>query len=164
MDNDDSLDKFLTFQREVNKLFRRIFEEGTSGRDHDGDGVVTRANVSERKQSLLFEVETPGTPAESLTVWVSRDLVVVEGEKPPESRDGRLRFHCMERDFGRFRRVLEIPCPVDTRSAKAEYAAGVLSIELPKIELDRRGERRKVEITHRKRAPGKRGPGRRARG
>lgn len=143
----DTLEKFLAFQREVNRLFRRIFEEGSAGRPLDGDTVATRANVSERDGRLVVELETPGVPRENLALWVSRDLIVLEGEKPRSRPDAAkpLRFHCMERDFGRFRRILEIPCPVDTRSIEARYEAGVLTIELPKIE-DRRGERRRVAI------------------
>lgn len=146
MPTGDALEKFLTFQREVNRLFRRIFEEGT-GRPLEGtDSVATRANVAERASDLVVEVEIPGTPADSLSLQVSRDLIVVEGEKPAASRDTRpVRFHCLERDHGRFRRVLEIPCAVDTRGIEARYEAGVLTIVLPKIE-DRRGERRRVPI------------------
>jgi HSP20 family protein len=158
----DSLEKFLTFQREVNRLFRRIFEEGTAGRSLPGEAVQARANVSEAGNELRVEVETPGTPADRLSLWVSRDLIVVEGEKPARSRavpgaarDGRVTYHCMERDFGAFRRVLEIPCPVDTNGIRATYGEGLLTIVLPKIE-DRRGERRKVEIhVERKHAHGK---------
>ncbi len=141
----DSLEKFLAFQREVNRLFRRIFEEGSGGRSFDGDGVIARANVSEGVDRLVVEIETPGVPRDALSLWVSRGLIVVEGEKPAAISGERVRFHCMERDVGRFRRVLEIPCPVDTAGIRARYAAGILTITLPKIE-DRRGERRKVPI------------------
>lgn len=151
---DDALEKFLTFQREVNRLFRRIFEEGSSPRPLDGEGTVARANVAERDGDLLVEVETPGVPRESLSLEVSRDLIVVEGERPARSREaGPVRFHALERETGHFRRVLEIPCPVDTRGIRARYHAGVLTITLPKIE-DRRGERRRVPIETGTEAPG----------
>jgi HSP20 family protein len=141
----DSLEKFLTFQREVNRLFRRIFEEGSTGRDLDGEAVATRADVRERDGELIVEVETPGVAKESLSLWVSRDLIVVEGEKPADERPRDVRFHCLERGFGRFRRVLEIPVPVDTRGIQARYADGLLTITAPKI-TDRRGDRQKVPI------------------
>jgi HSP20 family protein len=143
---DDALEKFLTFQREVNRLFRRIFEEGSSPKHREGEGTVARANVAERDGDLVVEVETPGVPAGSLVLEVSRDLIVIEGERPARAKGGGpVRFHALERETGRFRRVLEIPCPVDTRNIRARYHAGVLTIRLPKIE-DRRGERRRVPI------------------
>ena len=141
---DDALEKFLTFQREVNRLFRRIFEEGSSPRPLEGDSGA-RANVAEREHDLLVEVETPGVPRESLTLEVSRDLIVVEGNRPSRPGAGAVRFHALEREGGRFRRVLEIPCAVDTAGIKARYDAGVLTVVLPKIE-DRRGERRRIQI------------------
>ena len=146
----DTLEKFLAFQREVNRLFRRIFEEDSAPRSTPGESVATRADVSEKNGELHVEVETPGTPFESLNLWVSRDLIVVEGEKSGEAlpRDEKITYHCMERDFGPFRRVLEIPCPVDANAIRASYRAGVLSVVLPKIE-DRRGEKRRVPIERR---------------
>lgn len=140
----DSLEKFLAFQREVNRLFRRIFEE-SAGRSQDGDAVATRANVSEQEGEIVVELETPGIPRENLTLWASRDLLVVEGDKPTEKHPGRVRFHHLERDYGRFRRVLEIPSPVDGRGIRAVYDAGLLTIRMPMIE-DRRGERHRVPI------------------
>lgn len=148
MPDGDSLAKFLTFQREVNRLFRRIFEEGSSKADA-GDGPDARADVAERDDELVVEVEIPGARRDSLALEVSRDLIVVEGEKPtprPDAAAGSLRYHMMERGFGRFRRVIEIPVAVDTGSIRARYAAGLLTIRLPKIALDRRGERRRVRI------------------
>ena len=142
---DDSLEKFLTFQREVNRLFRRIFEEGSVPRGMDGDGVALRANVAERDAELVVEVETPGVPRDALTLEVSRDLIVIEGERSRRKETGSVRFHALERESGRFRRILEIPCPVDTGGIRARYEAGLLTITLPKIE-DRRGERRRVPI------------------
>lgn len=141
----DALEKFLTFQREVNRLFRRIFEEGSSPRPLEGESVA-RANVAEREGELVVEVETPGVARESLSLEVSRDLIVIEGDRAGRERgNGPVRFHALERETGRFRRVLEIPCAVDTGDIRATYDSGLLTIVLPKIE-DRRGERRRIEI------------------
>ncbi len=144
----EPLEKFLAFQREVNRLFRRIFEEDSAPRTTPGESLAMRADVSEADGELRVEIETPGTPLEGLSLWVSRDLIVVEGEKPHDAapRDEKVTFHCMEREFGPFRRVLEIPCPVDSNAIRATYRAGLLTVILPRIE-DRRGERRRVTIT-----------------
>lgn len=143
----DSLEKFLAFQRDVNRLFRRLFEEGASAPVSMGESVPARADVSEADGELVVEVETPGVPWENLALFVSRDLIVIEGEKPSEPAPGgeKVTYHCMERDFGRFRRVVEIPCPVDTNAIRATYQRGLLTIVLPKVE-DRREARRRVPI------------------
>jgi HSP20 family protein len=142
----DTLEKFLAFQREVNRLFRRMFEEG--GQSPMGESLSTPANVMEIGDELHVEVETAGCPWENLSLWVSRDLIVVEGDKPADggTKDDKVTYHCMERDFGPFRRVLEIPCPVDSNAIRATYRGGVLTVILPRIE-DRRGDRRRVPIT-----------------
>ncbi len=145
----DDVERFFALRREVNRLLRRIFEEGTGGREEDGVGPLARADVAEEERALTIQVETPGLPANALALWVSRDLVIVEGDKPRPERPAGARVHSLERDWGRFRRVLEIPCAVDTTGVRAEYHRGLLTVTLPKIEKDRRGERVKVPIQER---------------
>lgn len=142
----DDVERFFALRREVNRLLRRIFEEGTGTRNEDGVGPQARADVSEASGALTIQVETPGISANDLSLWVSRDLVIVEGDKPRSARPSGARVLSLERDWGRFRRVLEIPCAVDTTGVRAAYARGVLTVTLPKIEKDRRGERVKVPI------------------
>jgi HSP20 family molecular chaperone IbpA len=48
------------------------------------------------------------------------------------------RFHCLERQEGRFERQLELAVPVDFRRATVSLAAGLLRIELPKVDERRR--------------------------
>lgn len=145
----DSTERLLAFQREVNRLFRRFFEE--SPRDVPplgaltSDGPEVRVDVFERDQTLYVQVEVPGVPRDALQLSVSRDLMVVEGTKPAEER-GKVQYHCMERDAGPFRQVIEIPTPINAGELEAVYRAGVLHISAPLIVEDRRGVRREVQI------------------
>src|SRR5688500_9899430 len=86
MPKTDDVERFFALRREVNRLLRRIFEEGTGTRNEDGVGPQTRADVSEDSGALTIQVETPGISAAALPLWVSRDLVIVEGDKPRSAR------------------------------------------------------------------------------
>jgi HSP20 family protein len=102
-------------------------------------------DIFETDAEILIEVELPGVTQEEIELSVLRDVLVIEGAKP-RREGGQGREHiCMERSYGRFRRIIEIPGAGDTRSIQAHLAEGVLRIRLPKIE-DRRGQRRKVAI------------------
>ena len=143
----DSTERLLAFQREVNRLFRRFFEDGARAAPPalTGDSPDIRVDIYDRDSMLVVQIEVPGVPRQNLRLSVSRDLMVVEGEKPMEDR-GRVQYHFMERDFGKFRQVIEIPAPINTGKLKASHSSGVLTITAPLIVEDRRGARRNVEI------------------
>lgn len=142
----DTTERLLAFQREVNRLFRRFFEEAPKRAPVlAGEAPDIRVDVYERNKSLVVQVEVPGVPKDALQLSVSRDLMVVEGTKPAEHR-GKVQYHCMERDFGQFRKVIEVPAPINASELTAVYEGGVLTIKAPLIVEDRRGARRQIEI------------------
>jgi HSP20 family protein len=84
--------------------------------------------------------------ASSLRILFRDGVVVVAGEKrPPQRGEARL-FHQVERDFGRFARVLQLTGAFDAARARAALFAGELTITIPK-RVDRRGQPRRIPIT-----------------
>ena len=49
-------------------------------------------------------------------------------------RSGRWTWHRQERGYGKFSRLLTLPCDVKTDEVEAEFKDGVLTIKLPKSE------------------------------
>ncbi len=138
------------FYEEFNRLFRS-FVKRTQGIGVLGEScVISRIDVFERKNQLVIELEVPGLRPEDIKIAASRDLVVVEGEKgkrdnsPPE---GKTNYLCMERDFGKFRRAIELPFPANTSEMTAELKNGILRLAMPKVE-ERRGAKRMINIEY----------------
>ena len=95
-------------------------------------------DIVEDAGCLVVSVELPGVSRDKLHVAVSHNLIVVEGVKENVVTTQRVTYHCMERYFGRFRRGIEIPRPVNVRDAEACYTRGLLIITMPLI-VERRG-------------------------
>ena len=89
--------------------------------------------------------EMPGFQEGDLSVEVMRGALVIEGVKREEHRREKVNYLCMERAYGRFRRLLELPTACDTRRLAATYRRGILVITIPRVS-ERRGEKRPVEI------------------
>jgi HSP20 family protein len=141
---EESLEKLLYFRREIDRIFRDFFDpqrpEALSGGGH----VEVALDVYETESEIIIEAELAGLKREHIELSVLHDIIVIEGVKQKDTPTSSS-FHCMERAFGKFRRIVEIPKAGDTRNIKAEYEKGILTIRLPKIQ-DRRGHHRKVPI------------------
>ena len=96
-------------------------------------------DVFEEHDQLVIRVELPGIARENIRVAVSHNTVVVEGVKKNTKAGHHVSYHCFERDFGRFRRVIDLPRSTNTLHAHAQYELGVLTITVPVIS-DRRGQ------------------------
>lgn len=112
----------------------------------DARAVSTRADVVEVDDKICVVVEVPGVPAEDLGVTVSGKTLAVVGEKPA-SKPARVgaRFLCLERQWGRFERVLELPASVNPRLGRARLERGVLTVEFPVLS-DQRNQPYRLEI------------------
>lgn len=98
---------------------------------------VLATDVTERKNRVHVELELPGMEKADLNVEVHDNQLLVSGEKRTSAtrQDGSLVI--TERAFGRFKRVIALPCNVASDGTRASYKDGVLSVDLPKEQADR---------------------------
>jgi HSP20 family protein len=142
---EESLEKLLYFRREIDRIFREFFDprrpEAVSGGGH----VELALDVYETEDEIVIEAELPGSSREGIELSVLGDVIIIEGIKPKTSHGEGVTYQCMERTFGKFRRIVEIPRAGDTRNVRGEYDRGILRVRLPKIK-ERRGQRRNIPI------------------
>lgn len=90
------------------------------------------SDLFEDEHQLVVRLELPGMEKEDIDVEVLDDALVVSGEKRFEREGSEGRWRVMQCAYGRFRRVVPLPVPVEADKARARYRNGVLRIELPK--------------------------------
>lgn len=142
---EESLQRLVVLRREIDRIFRDFFDPDRPEVLSQGGQLDLVLDIFETDAEILIEVEVPGLTRDEIELSVLRDVLVIEGTKPRRAGNPEREHICMERSYGRFRRIIEIPGAGDTRSMQAHLAEGILRIRLPKIE-DRRGMRRKVAI------------------
>jgi HSP20 family protein len=121
-------------QSEVNRLF-----EGFTGRPA---GVSTPGRPSwvpsldmhETKDDLVIRMELPGVREKDVTVSITGDLLTVKGERRWDDENRDQKYLHVERAYGQFERLIQLPMAVQTDKVKAAYRDGVLEITLPKAE------------------------------
>jgi HSP20 family protein len=89
-----------------------------------------RMDMFETGEEIVLEFDLPGFRPEEISLKVSGVTLVLEAQKPREQIEGR--FICMERSFGFFRYVVQIPGNISSCSISAEYRKGVLRVACPK--------------------------------
>ena len=82
-------------------------------------------------------MEVPGISDKDVSVSITGDLLSIKGERrweqgAKESKDNTV-LH-VERVYGQFERMIQLPLAVQGDKVKATYRDGVLEVRLPKAE------------------------------
>lgn len=117
------------FRSEFDKLVENFF--GESWGHPTFKEFLPSLDVSEDGQNVVVSVEVPGIEPENLDVSLSGNTLTIQGEKTEEKEDKN--FHHVERHFGSFKRVVQLPTTVDPDGIKADFKNGVLKLTAPKL-------------------------------
>jgi len=103
-------------------------------------------DLCETQTAISIRVELPGVTADQIKVGLTNTKLRIWGEKKRRPNRRRIiSYHCSERSFGKFGRIVPLRWTFSVRAASAQLCNGVLFILLPKIE-DRRGEEILIEV------------------
>jgi len=137
---------FWALQQQTNRLFDDFFDSfgmEPFGRAGDwGVGFSPDANVTEDDKNVHVSVELPGMDAEDIELSLNDNVLTIKGEKKQEHEQRDKGYHHIERSYGTFERVLNLPAEVDDAKAEAKFEKGVLRVALPKKALEERKVKR----------------------
>jgi HSP20 family protein len=89
-------------------------------------------DILERGNEVVLKIDLPGLNQNEIEVRVEENTLIVQGERRfiKEALDEN--YIQMERPYGTFRRVFNIPRAIDQENIKASSKDGVLRVILPK--------------------------------
>lgn len=96
---------------------------------------VPAVDIRENEQELVLTADVPGLKFEDIDVRIENGTLSVKGERKFESSNEKNGWHRVERRYGAFQRVFDLPDTVETEGVKADYKNGVLTVVLPKKEI-----------------------------
>ena len=120
-------------QSEVNRLFDNFFGRPSSGTG-TGRTWAPPVDMYATKDDLVLTMEVPGVSEKDVCVSITGDLLAVKGERRFENQVKERDLLHVERTYGKFERVIQLPMAVQADRVKATYREGVLEIKLPKAE------------------------------
>ena len=124
----------VDIQGEVNRLFDSFTGRPMAGPPAAGRAWLPAVDMHETKDDLVLRVEVPGVREKDVTVPTTGDLLMIRGERRWDDENKDLKFLHVERVYGQFERLIQLPMAVQADKVKAAYRDGVLEIKLPKAE------------------------------
>ena len=124
-------------QGEMNRLFETFVGRPAVATMTSGRTWMPPVDMSETADDLVLTVEVPGISDKDVSVSITGDLLSIKGERrwepgAKETKDNTV-LH-VERVYGQFERMIQLPFAVQGDKVKATYRDGVLEVRLPKAE------------------------------
>ena len=107
-------------------------------------------DVAEDEDQFTVKASLPGINPDDLTITFTDDTLTITGEVRAEQEEEGTRYHLRERCYGSFSRSIRLPRGINSDDIKADYDAGVLTLQLPKVE---EVKPRKIEVHTIKESP-----------
>jgi HSP20 family protein len=129
---DDFFDPFVSFRREMDRMFDRFFDGLPASTGTGWQALTPAVDVDETDKEMVITAELPGVSDNDVEVSLVGDVLTIKGEKKSEKeqKDGDSTY--VERRFGSFARSVRLPFEVKDGQVDAQFKDGVLTITLPK--------------------------------
>ncbi len=140
---DDPSEMMGRLQSELDHTLRQVF----GGRSNGTNTPVMwtpSTDLREDDNEIVIKMDLPAVKPEDVDIELTRDTLVVKGERKFDDIERRKDYVRVERQFGTFQRSWTIATAVQAEAIKAEFKDGVLTITLPKAEA---AKPRKVQVT-----------------
>jgi len=138
----------------------RIFEDFSFptmerfGRSWGMERFSPQIDIFERDSKLIIRADLPGMSKDDVTVDVTEDAVVIEGERKFEREENEQGMYRSERSYGRFHREIPLPEGVKSENATASFKNGVLEVALDASQAAKNRRRIDIQSDEPNRKPG----------
>ena len=103
-------------------------------------------DITENDQEYLFKADLPEMKKDDVKVTVENGMLTISGERKVEREEKNIKFHRIERSFGRFLRTFTIPEDADASKIAADFKDGVLRVHLPKSAVAKKPKPIEVKV------------------
>ncbi|MDR2861820.1 MAG: Hsp20/alpha crystallin family protein [Syntrophobacterales bacterium] len=124
----DLLSEMQYLHNEMSRLFSSVAPQTV----HEYPPI----NVWSGEDNAIVTAEMPGIDPSVLDISVIGDTLTISGKIEPEEIKGGV-YHRQERNYGYFKRILQLPFHVNAEKVEARYENGILQVKLPRSEDDK---------------------------
>ncbi len=124
---------------EVTEQLNRMFWRPAARRENGKEQLTVAdwipiVDISETESAYAIKAELPDVKKDDVKVTLQDGVLTIQGERKQEKEEKGLKYHRVERSYGRFVRSFTLPDYVDNTKVKAEFKDGILNLHLPKSE------------------------------
>jgi len=132
--------KPLTLQDFFNEDFFPTMNRTTSS--------LPAVNIREDEKAFYLELAVPGMDKKDLHLEIKDDVLTISSEHKEEKEQDQDGYKRKEFSYSSFCRSFYLPDDVNSESINASYKDGILNVEIPKMEEDKKKQKsREVKIS-----------------
>ena len=126
--------------------FRRLLKgEVTTTSLFGADWFKPSLDVASDDKEYSVKIELPGIEASNISIEYTENTLKIKGEKRQEKEEKEKNYYRVERSYGSFERILDLPEDSDADNISSAYKDGVLSITIPRKMLEKK-DTKNIEI------------------
>jgi len=111
-------------------------------------GSLPAVNIREDEKAFYLELAVPGMNKKDLRIEVKDDVLTISSEHKEEKQEDSEGYRRKEFSFSAFCRSFYLPEDVNGEKIGATYKDGILNVEIPKLEEEKKKERiREINIS-----------------
>jgi len=107
---------------------------------------VPSVNIKENEKSFTLELAAPGMKKEDFNVHIEEDVLVLSAIHEEENENNEKEYTYREFRHSSFERRFTMPKSVNKEAISAQYEDGILKVELPKMEPEKNGNKRSIQV------------------
>ncbi len=105
---------------------------------HDMEEMEPKIEVNNKKDAVVVSAEMPGVAEKDMDVQISSDgYLTISGEKRQQNEDNSEGSYFSEMYYGKVSRTIPLPWDLNFDQANAEYNDGVLTVSIPKTQIEK---------------------------
>ncbi len=101
--------------------------------------------VRETDNAYVFKADLPGVKQDDVDIQLVENRLLITGKRDQEKEQDEGTLHTYERSYGSFQRAFTLPDSADLDKISTDLKDGVLTLVVPKKELQE-PQRRKIQI------------------
>lgn len=101
-----------------------------------------KVDISETEKEVKVVANVPGIDPDKIDIDVGDDYISISGSSEKEEEEGGKgkKFYRYEREYGEFSREFSLPAKVKKDEVSAKVKNGVLTVVLPKSEVEKKSK------------------------
>jgi HSP20 family protein len=142
-------DEFLTpFDRIFDKMMKQSFPEFGKefGISFFEGGARPKVDIKEYDDKVQIQAEIAGLSKDDVNVEIKENILTISGEKQVEKKDDSKGYILRELSQAKFQRSFDLGDNLDSKNITAEFNHGVLTLNIPKLQPQKKTESYKIEI------------------
>lgn len=129
---------------QMQDMLNNIFKEQSYGQKWSETEVLAPlVDVKDEGSDILVTTDLPGVEKSDVDLDVSDSIMTISAKRSTSSEENEEGYLRRERTYSSFSRTITLPEAVTTEGAKAKLEDGVLSVTLPKLQVE---ENKKILI------------------